>query len=276
MKQPVLEEEDIKKIFVKPRKKSYGRNFWRFLKSLFNFAVLFILFFFLINLPAYSQKIDYFWKVKILKTEYKTANEKIAALAKAEPDAQQLEAIRQEKERQNNEILNKKLLEIIGNNQIRIPAISVSAPVIWESLPENIIEDLKNGVSHYKGTALPGQANGNVFITGHSSNFFWDDGKYKEIFALLDKLKTGDRIYATHNNQVYIYSVENTKIISPTQVEALNPQDHSIVSLMTCYPVGTTLNRLVVQGKQIFPEEKPAVSPSAKVSDKLKYLPAIR
>jgi LPXTG-site transpeptidase (sortase) family protein len=152
----------------------------------------------------------------------------------------------------NGQKLSDFLNERIENDHLLVPSINVNAPVTWSSSPDKILDDLRNGVAHYAGTALPGQ-NGNVFISGHSSNFWWDPGKFKQVFVLLDKVNEGDRIYVKYKGQSFIYVVESKKVVKPSQIEVLNPSDHSIITLMTCTPVGTTLNRLVVQAKQIYP-----------------------
>ncbi|PJA20606.1 hypothetical protein COX60_01265, partial [Candidatus Berkelbacteria bacterium CG_4_10_14_0_2_um_filter_35_9_33_12] len=65
-------------------------------------------------------------------------------------------------------------------------------------------------------------------------------------------------------------------VVSPKEVEVLNPQDHSLVSLMTCYPVGTTLNRMIVQARQIYPTENPTINFEIPEDLLSNQLPAIR
>lgn len=135
-------------------------------------------------------------------------------------------------------------------NEIYIPKINVSAPVIWNVPENNQMPSLENGVAQYSGTALPGQI-GNVFIYGHSSNYWWDKGGYNEIFALLDQLQTSDKIYINYENKVYVYVVTAQKVVSPKDTSVLNPTSTPTLSLMTCVPVGTSLNRLVVTASQL-------------------------
>lgn len=135
-------------------------------------------------------------------------------------------------------------------NEIYIPKINVSAPVIWNVPENNQMPSLENGVAQYSGTALPGQI-GNVFIYGHSSYYWWDKGGYKEIFALLDQLQTSDKIYINYESKVYVYVVTAQKVVSPKDTNVLNPTSTPTLSLMTCVPVGTSLNRLVVTASQL-------------------------
>lgn len=136
-------------------------------------------------------------------------------------------------------------LENKEGNYIKIQKIGVDAPVVWNVEEANILEELKNGVVHYKGTSLPGEG-GNVFIVGHSSNYFWVESNFNQIFALLDKLVNGDRIEIRKGFKSYFYDVSDKKVISPENVEVLNSLDKETLTLMTCWPIGTNINRLVV------------------------------
>jgi LPXTG-site transpeptidase (sortase) family protein len=132
-------------------------------------------------------------------------------------------------------------------NQLVIPKIRVEAPVIWKVSPDRILSELRRGVAHYQGTATPNDSGGNVFITGHSSGFFWDRGAYNRVFANLDKLVAGDLIALSTDSARYIYKVKDSIVVRPNQVEVLNQTATPSLSLMTCVPVGTNLRRLVVR-----------------------------
>jgi len=277
MDQPILNENDLKNLFKTPKKKNYYFEFYKFLIALVKFFLLFIFFFFVVNSPAYMKQIDYFLKTNLLKNGYKNELINLSDLAKNTPSDEQIQAIKKEQKAEKaKKEFELKLVSLIGENQLVTPKIALKAPIIWQSDPINILKDLKNGVAHYKGSGLPGQNNSNIFITGHSSNFIWDDGKFKQVFALIDRLENGDRIYLVYENKPYIFDVEAKKVVSPKEVEVLNPQDHSLVSLMTCYPVGTTLNRMIVQARQIYPTENPTINFEIPEDLLSNQLPAIR
>jgi LPXTG-site transpeptidase (sortase) family protein len=148
------------------------------------------------------------------------------------------------------------------DNRLIIPSIGKNIPIVItdQKVDPNILpgefegivqEALKDGVLHYPGTADPGQF-GNVFITGHSSYYPWDDGRYKEVFALLEHLEIGDVYYIYHNQKKYTYKIREKKIVSPQEVSVLaQPTDKKISTLMTCNPVGTSLNRLILVAEDI-------------------------
>lgn len=235
------------------------------------FVILFTLFFSILNLPAYYQRINYFYQTKIRHQTFTRPSlinvNQVIRLVRALPTVDTLP----DNPRPD---VAAETLPVLPDNRLYIPKIDVDVPIIWQVDPVAMVDKLRDGVAHYSGTSLPGQ-NGNVVITGHSSNFWWDPGQYKQVFVLLDQLKNNDQVVVTYNNQTFIYEVEKIYVVDPGRIEILNPSDHSILTLLTCTPVGTTINRLIVQAKQIHPivgavENLPPVPPL------LKELPAVR
>jgi LPXTG-site transpeptidase (sortase) family protein len=148
------------------------------------------------------------------------------------------------------------------DNRLVIPSLGKSVPLVnmstehiegedWSELEKQIQEGLRQGVVHYPGTAAPGQ-NGNVFITGHSSYYPWDPGKFKDVFAVLGQIQVGDEYYVYYDQQKYTYRVTEKFEVTPDNVDVLQqPHDQKISTLMTCTPVGTTLRRLIVRAEQV-------------------------
>lgn len=148
-------------------------------------------------------------------------------------------------------------------NRITIPSLKINAPVVeptlglealeakdWSALEEQISETLLEGVVHYPGTAEPGQT-GNAFLTGHSSNVFWQKSIFNTVFALLPKIQVGDDIFVTYDQIEYHYRVIEKKEVSPSEVSILKQTEGKFLSLVTCTPVGTTLKRLVVTAELV-------------------------
>ena len=137
-------------------------------------------------------------------------------------------------------------------SKIIIPKISVDSPIVFPATADNktILTAIKTGVAHYPGTALPGRA-GNVFLTGHSSYYWWNGGKYNRVFTLLNQLKPADLIYIYHEGKEYVYKVRDSIVVLPSQTEVLKPTAGATLSLMTCTPVGTNLKRLIVRADLI-------------------------
>ncbi len=147
---------------------------------------------------------------------------------------------------------------------IEIPSIGVNAPVIFSettTVEWRIQIALRSGTVHYGTTAVPGQNTGNVVIIGHSSGQPWAPGDYKWVFTLLNQVKVGDQIQINYQGIPYIYQVTDTRVISPDDTSVLNQTDSPTLSLITCTPVGTSKNRLVVHAKQISPAPAEATAP---------------
>lgn len=148
-------------------------------------------------------------------------------------------------------------------SKIVIPAIEVDAPVIFDepSTTEWKVQlALRRGVVHYGQTGMPGEP-GNMVLIGHSSGAPWAPGDYKWVFTLLEKLEKGNEIKVSHQGIDYVYRVVNKQVVTPENLTVLDQTAHPMLSLITCTPVGTSKNRLVVQAEQIspaLPKDKPA------------------
>jgi sortase A len=136
------------------------------------------------------------------------------------------------------------------NAGILIPKIRANASVVWEVDPYNdkiYQQALTKGVAHAKGSAYPGQI-GNVFIFSHSSQDFLTANRYNSIFYLLTKLEKDDEIYLFYKGKPYIYSVTGHEIVKPDAVSLLTKKiNQRELTLMTCWPPGTTLQRYIVK-----------------------------
>lgn len=136
-----------------------------------------------------------------------------------------------------------------------IPTINVSAPIVTDTKTYNqpqVQLALRRGVVQYGYSADPGQK-GNIVIVGHSSGLLWAPGNYKFVFTLLNKVAKNDRIFIDFKGQRYIYRVDSTEVIAPTNISVLQPTDQPRLTLITCTPVGTSKNRLVVFARQVSP-----------------------
>ncbi|MBA3758229.1 sortase [Candidatus Saccharibacteria bacterium] len=151
-------------------------------------------------------------------------------------------------------------------SKIIIPKINVEIPVVFdeESTEEAAVQNaLEEGVIHYGTTSNPGEQ-GNGAIFGHSSNNILNKGKYKFAFVLLKRLESGDIFYVQTGGKRFAYRVYKKTVVTPEEVSVLGTQDKpSTMSLITCDPPGTSINRLVVVGEQISPDPTVNVASSA-------------
>lgn len=141
------------------------------------------------------------------------------------------------------------------DNRIIIPKIGKNVPLVdvgihssfdFDHIENIFMRELEKGIVRYPGTAKPGEK-GNSFIFGHSSNYPWMKGEYNSVFALLDELSFGDEVIVYFNQKKYTYIIKEKKVVKPGNVKILDRDpEKKELSLMTCWPIGTTLNRLIV------------------------------
>jgi len=134
-----------------------------------------------------------------------------------------------------------------------IPKIDVNVKVfanVDAQNPKEYLPLLAQGVAHAKGSLLPGQE-GNVFIFAHSTDTSLNASRYNAVFYLLNKLEKEDEILVYYQQQKYTYKVVEKKIVSPEKLnDYLKTLKGKTLTLQTCYPPGTTINRLLVVAKE--------------------------
>ena len=69
---------------------------------------------------------------------------------------------------------------------------------------------------------------------------------YGEIFRDLDKLEPGDEVLVYTEEGAYRYIVNRVEIVSPDRVEFMDPTDHPVLTMITCYPYLLDTHRVVV------------------------------
>lgn len=260
-KRPNVSLPPARKALEKAAEKTLN-GFKHFLKQSLRVSVasasLFLIGFVLMNAPAYGD---------VIKTSFLTwtgAPDDTSLedhFVKADPVQQEILAFSNNPEEQKEAIPLLALRVTPPDNRLIIPKLDKNVPIIesdpekllnadWATLEDTFQDDLQNGVLHYPGTADPGEA-GNVFITGHSSYYLWDSGRYKDVFARLAKLEVGDDIILYYDQQKYHYRVRETKEVKKDDVSVLSQTDEHLLTLMTCVPLGTNLRRLIVVAEEV-------------------------
>jgi len=120
---------------------------------------------------------------------------------------------------------------------IEIPNIKVSAAIL-EGTDDKA---LKYSVGHYSETAQPGEA-GNCVLLGHRNYL------YGHFFRKLNELEVGDEIIIKKDKNTYTYIVSESFVVSPEDVWVLDQTSDSIITMITCTPIGTYTDRLIVRG----------------------------
>ena len=132
---------------------------------------------------------------------------------------------------------------------IVIPKIGANAHVVADVDPYDsrvYQRALTKGVAHAKGTSYPGEP-GNVFLFSHSSANFYEATRYNSVFYLLHAMEKGDVINLYYNNRKFRYIVTQKITVAPSEISYLtNDATVPTLTLMTCWPPGTTFWRLLV------------------------------
>lgn len=134
-----------------------------------------------------------------------------------------------------------------------IEKIGATAPIVQDVNPQDsrvYQRALTHGIAHAQGTSLPGQG-GNIFLFAHSSTNPLDASRFNSVFYLIHHLEVGDTIQVWYQGQEYIYHVITKTIASPSDIFYLKSSPEEQLTLMTCWPPGTTLKRLIVVAKPL-------------------------
>jgi len=130
-----------------------------------------------------------------------------------------------------------------------IPKIGANAKVIPNVDPsdqDEYLRALEKGVAHAAGTDFPG-GRSNIYLFAHSTDSFWNVGRYNAVFYLLKELNPGDEINVFFSRVRYKYKVVERRIVSANEVGYLTDKTpFEQLILQTCWPPGTTLERLLV------------------------------
>lgn len=249
---------------VEPKKtvehvKKHSSKVWAFIwdkvQFIFVSIVVFVVVYVFINWQALQMNVEHYWNVY---RGVKSPLENLVAEKQVEPEKLFVPG---EVSKSETRIPQLNLEIYPPDMRIIIPRINQNVPVVsvrndnlidrkWENLEADIQKALQNGVIHYPGTALPGD-NGNVVITGHSSYYAWDAGRFKDVFSLLHDTRIKDRVVIFFNQRKFIYEIIEKKVVFPKDVDVLLPSKSEQLTLITCTPIGTNLKRLVVTAKLV-------------------------
>lgn len=132
---------------------------------------------------------------------------------------------------------------------IMIPEINITAPLVTAppgTDAAKLKKMLDSGAVVYPDSAQFG-AVGQTIVLGHSAPPGWPEIKHDTIFSRIAELSFGSKIVAVYNDKTYTYSaVENRIIEKGGDISKLAGADNVLV-LVTCWPPGRDLKRMVVQ-----------------------------
>ncbi len=134
----------------------------------------------------------------------------------------------------------------VGNRLI-LPSIGVNAQIIEG---RNVYVIGKNQGVWRETRDIDPSKPGNLVIAGHRFLYTATNGGH---FYNLPELKHGEKFYVKWNNTVYEYEVFSTRTVLPTQTD-IRDRDPNVpykITMYTCYPLGSTSKRFVIEAKQV-------------------------
>lgn len=137
-------------------------------------------------------------------------------------------------------VLEQKILEEL-NTKILINSIEVEGQV-YEGLDSHT---MNKGFWHFPVSSLPGQK-GNTVIIGHR---YAKLPPSRDTFFNLDKVKVGDRVEVVQSNNKFTYIVTDTRVVDKDDISVLQDYSDYRITLITCSPLWTSKQRLVIVGK---------------------------
>lgn len=93
-------------------------------------------------------------------------------------------------------------------------------------------------------------------LFGHTSQERREHNPYGTVFSHIPKLQYGDEIQLVRKGELYTYKVVETVIRRPkdvdTEFQKREAKDKEYLTLMGCYPLGTTKQRMMVIAERVF------------------------
>ncbi len=145
-------------------------------------------------------------------------------------------------------------ISLLKNASIAVEKINANAKVVPNVNPgdeKQYVQALSEGVAEALGSTPPGVP-GNLYLFSHSTDAPWNIIRFNAIFYLLKELEPGDKVIIFYQNRRYDYIVFDKTIAKPDDVSFLtNRYDAPVLTLQTCDPPGTLLNRLIIRAKLV-------------------------
>ncbi|OGC43761.1 hypothetical protein A2400_02665 [candidate division WS6 bacterium RIFOXYB1_FULL_33_14] len=137
-------------------------------------------------------------------------------------------------------VIEETILENL-NTKVIVNSIEVEGS-IYEGVDSNT---MNKGFWHFPTSSLPGQK-GNVVVIGHR---YAKLPPHRDTFFNLDKVKVGDSIEVVQNNNRFTYIVTDTIVVEKNDTSILQDYSDYRITLITCTPLWTANQRLVIVGK---------------------------
>ncbi len=128
-----------------------------------------------------------------------------------------------------------------AGKRLIIPSILLDEQIYEGTNPLTV----HKGVWKLPGTSTPDKG-GNTVMSGHRFTY-----KGRSVFYELDKVTVGQRLAVFWDNHRYTYEVTENKVVPPEQIEVVAPTSDSRLTLITCTPLWTAKNRMIIVAKLV-------------------------
>lgn len=109
--------------------------------------------------------------------------------------------------------------------RLSIPSAEINAPIFFGDGQKQ----LSKGIGHYNGSDFPGMGS-TILLSGHNNTYL----------HTIDRAQIGDNITITTSYGVYVYKINEIKIVDSSNVSATNiSADEENLVIYTCYPLST-------------------------------------
>ena len=137
-------------------------------------------------------------------------------------------------------VLDRKILEEQN------ASLTIETAKILGNISEGVTsEAMERGFWHFPTSSLPGKE-GNVVIIGHRFKYI---PPATNTFFNLDKVSVGDQIRVSVGEETYTYVVTDIDIAEPNDISVIQQTDDYRLTLITCTPLWTSKERLVITAK---------------------------
>jgi len=137
---------------------------------------------------------------------------------------------------------------------IEIPKLNLYEKVQANVNPNEVKEyqiALEEGVAHALNSGFPGE-NKLIYIFGHSTDGAWNVEAFNAVFYQIKDLVVGDQIILHLGEEKFVYQVSEQNVVKGNEVNFVNDrQDQNILLLQTCWPPGTSWQRLFISATPI-------------------------
>jgi sortase A len=190
-----------------------------------------------------SEKVS---QLKTLEAEFLTADEanEIQQASKQATAEKEPEALHQDFARLAERLVNEsKPGDALG--RIEAPDVNGLNMVFVQGTDESSLE---LGPGHYPETAMPGQGK-TVAIAGHRTT-------YLAPFRHIDSMKQGDKITLKMPYGTFVYAVQKTEIVDPSDVGVVHETGYERLVLSACNPLYSAAQRFIVFAKLVRSEPR--------------------